>query len=315
METLICQRCNTEKPLEQFTRYKKAEARRRPFCKACHAAEEQWYRDQRREILGSDHPLFAPAPRKPRPKTQEPEERTCRLCRVTKPLKEFGWTDKHHRLHRKLCILCSNAQYNIHREQQRLKATQPRMCVECKIIKPAEEFSWRIKKQFMRQLKCKECSAQYSALYHQEQKELLGEEGMIAYHKEQYQKTRESQLAYHKDYYQKNQETLQQRSRDYYANNTEAMRAQGKKRRLLTNFGLTPVDVAAMLVAQSNVCAICGQNRGRLVIDHCHATGRIRGLLCTPCNSFLGRIHDSVEALDKIKLYLYPLPEVVLSSA
>jgi hypothetical protein len=318
METLICQRCNVEKPLEQFTRYTKAEARRRPFCKACHAAEEKWYRDQRREILGDDHPLLVPEPRQPRnprPKTQEPAERTCIKCRITKPLEEFAWTDKHHRLHKRACKSCINAQQIVDRERRRAAAMQPRICVECHILKPAEEFHWRIKGQFMRQQKCKDCSAQYGALYKQEQKTLLGEEGMAAYHKERYEKTKERQLTYHKDYYQKNQERLQQQSRTYYANNKETMSQQVKKRRLLTKFGLTLEDFAAMLAAQNNVCAICGQNRGRLVVDHCHTTGRVRGLLCTPCNSFLGRIHDSIEALDTIKRYLLSCPEDLSFSA
>ena len=67
-----------------------------------------------------------------------------------------------------------------------------------------------------------------------------------------------------------------------------------------------------MLKSQNNVCAICHQKFGggrnsnsRLGIDHCHTTGKVRGLLCSNCNRGLGMFKDSEErlknALDYIK--------------
>ena len=47
----------------------------------------------------------------------------------------------------------------------------------------------------------------------------------------------------------------------------------------------TEEERRALLDRQGGVCAICGkQNRGRLFVDHDHATGEIRGLLCLRCN-------------------------------
>jgi hypothetical protein len=304
METLICQQCNAEKPLEQFRRYKKGSDRRRPYCKACHAAHEKWYRDQRRELLGADHPLLQAPPRKPRRRVPEPTERTCRACRVTKALAEFVWADKHHRLHRNLCKACNVLHQSTLRERKRLESMNPRVCAECNITKPAEDFHWRIKRQFERQRRCKECAAQLSFLHGQEQKILLGEEGMAAYQKERYQKYRDKQLASHKDHYQKNDERIKASSRQFYANNKESIKQQSRVRRLRVNFGLTIEDYNAMLIAQNHACAICGRNGSKLQVDHCHATGRIRGLLCIPCNSFLGRIKDSIDTLEHIKHYL-----------
>lgn len=61
-------------------------------------------------------------------------------------------------------------------------------------------------------------------------------------------------------------------------------------------YGITPAEYAAMLAVQQGVCAICEQPElssikgtpRSLSVDHDHATGRIRGLLCTRCNSMLG---------------------------
>lgn len=63
---------------------------------------------------------------------------------------------------------------------------------------------------------------------------------------------------------------------------------------LRKNFNITEADYAAMLERQNGVCKICkeeetiidGQSKKLkpLSVDHCHNTGKIRGLLCTKCN-------------------------------
>lgn len=68
-------------------------------------------------------------------------------------------------------------------------------------------------------------------------------------------------------------------------------------RNALRRYGITEDDEAAMLAAQGGVCAICGTGEpgtkyGRWCRDHDHATGRLRGLLCTSCNQGLGRFRD-----------------------
>lgn len=54
-------------------------------------------------------------------------------------------------------------------------------------------------------------------------------------------------------------------------------------------------------------CAICREiERGqRLVIDHCHATGKLRGLLCPRCNSAIGLLQDRPSLCLKASVYLY----------
>lgn len=81
---------------------------------------------------------------------------------------------------------------------------------------------------------------------------------------------------------------------------------RAKPARLRRKYALTPEALAAMHTAQAGMCAICGgppDHRG-LVIDHCHATGNVRGLLCNHCNSLLGMARDDVARLRSAIEYL-----------
>jgi hypothetical protein len=74
----------------------------------------------------------------------------------------------------------------------------------------------------------------------------------------------------------------------YYSRTRKASaRASALKR----NYGLTPDDYARLLAAQHGVCAICEEppKPGTILyVDHSHATGKVRGLLCPACNIAVG---------------------------
>lgn len=56
-------------------------------------------------------------------------------------------------------------------------------------------------------------------------------------------------------------------------------------------YGITLEQYNAMRAAQNGCCAICGitpTEKRQLHVDHCHSTGRVRALLCSPCNTQLG---------------------------
>lgn len=53
---------------------------------------------------------------------------------------------------------------------------------------------------------------------------------------------------------------------------------------LATRYGLTQQQVDDMRTSQGGLCAICRQEMRRQCIDHDHATGKVRGLLCHACN-------------------------------
>ena len=72
-------------------------------------------------------------------------------------------------------------------------------------------------------------------------------------------------------------------------------------------YGLTSNDLAEMLKAQDGLCAICRSldyPTGRLVVDHDHSDGKVRGLLCGPCNTALGLFRDSRGRLIRALRYL-----------
>lgn len=64
----------------------------------------------------------------------------------------------------------------------------------------------------------------------------------------------------------------------------------------------------ALFEQQNGKCGICGTNKNRnnsrFCVDHCHTTGKIRGLLCHDCNTSIGKLGDSKEGLMKAIEYL-----------
>lgn len=73
-------------------------------------------------------------------------------------------------------------------------------------------------------------------------------------------------------------------------------------------YGLSKEEWQKMFEEQGGCCAICSRHQDTynrpLHVDHCHTTGKIRGLLCWKCNEFLGLIKDSVPTIEKMISYI-----------
>lgn len=73
-------------------------------------------------------------------------------------------------------------------------------------------------------------------------------------------------------------------------------------------YGLEPSDLDRMRREQNDLCAICGNEHvgvgSRLHVDHNHATGAIRALLCGKCNTLIGLADDHPERLEAAAAYL-----------
>ena len=82
---------------------------------------------------------------------------------------------------------------------------------------------------------------------------------------------------------------------------------------LKRTYGIDLKTYQAMLAAQDHRCALCGdegfvmntdRHRMKLVVDHCHSTGKVRGLLCHNCNRALGLFKDNIETMRRGISYL-----------
>jgi hypothetical protein len=76
-----------------------------------------------------------------------------------------------------------------------------------------------------------------------------------------------------------------------------------RERLLKQRYGLTSADKMQMLANQGGVCAICREVPNRPVIDHCHGTGKVRGILCHKCNIKLSAL-ERVEFMQAALAYL-----------
>lgn len=90
--------------------------------------------------------------------------------------------------------------------------------------------------------------------------------------------------------------------------NPEAYRAISRRSHLKRHFGLSEDDYEGILADQDGGCAICGAARSsngkRLHVDHDHHTGKVRGLLCSNCNTALGLLRDDPTLLTAAIEYL-----------
>lgn len=77
-------------------------------------------------------------------------------------------------------------------------------------------------------------------------------------------------------------------------------------------YGLSEEDYNKMILSQNRRCLIC-QSETDLCIDHCHQTGKVRGLLCANCNCGLGFFKDDINILTQAVEYLKTKTPVILS--
>lgn len=81
-----------------------------------------------------------------------------------------------------------------------------------------------------------------------------------------------------------------------------------RRKHLKNVYGISLEDYDLLYLKQDGCCAICGIHQSsikqRFHLDHCHTTGKIRGLLCQHCNHLLGRARDTRRILQSAIDYL-----------
>jgi hypothetical protein len=129
------------------------------------------------------------------------------------------------------------------------------------------------------------------------------------------------QKQYQKEYYLKNKDIIKKRISE--KSKTEEFK---EKRRLLNKkrkeqnrelyykkrYGITLLEYNTLLINQDYRCAICNIPESNIkhgrntyfAVDHCHITGKVRGLLCYKCNSVLGFVNDDIKCLNNAIKYL-----------
>lgn len=151
---------------------------------------------------------------------------------------------------------------------------QEKACSYCKAVKPLSEYHKSPNGRYGLQSRCKECA-----------KELA------------------------RQYYHSNPEIYTEKVKRWRASNPERTSRYSYTHGLKKNFGIGIETYEDMLERQEGLCAICGANEpGRkkkyFCVDHDHATGEIRGLLCGACNDGLGKFRDNITSLKLAIKYL-----------
>lgn len=146
----------------------------------------------------------------------------------------------------------------------------------------------------------------------------------LAYQKAWVEKNKEEVRRKRREWYWKNHEACRAYSREYYAQNKERCREVNKEYRLKGLYGLSVQRYKDMVAKQHGRCLICCR-KAKLVIDHCHKTGKVRGLLCSHCNLGIGSLKDNPHLLKRAAEYvvkarkkkgivkMFPVPDWLLT--
>lgn len=90
---------------------------------------------------------------------------------------------------------------------------------------------------------------------------------------------------------------------------SESNKGKNKFVALKTKYGVTPAKYNELLTTQNYNCAICNSSllnldNKHIHLDHCHTTGKVRGILCSYCNLGLGNFKDNIQNLKNAINYL-----------
>lgn len=120
----------------------------------------------------------------------------------------------------------------------------------------------------------------------------------MAYDPQKYLENKAKYAAKSKAWREANPERAKANRKRNYEANKDRDKAYSTMLNRLRRTGVTVEQYQTKLLEQHGVCAICsGTDTKALAADHCHITGRFRGLLCSKCNRGLGYFNDDVDML------------------
>ncbi|MGW4320046.1 endonuclease VII domain-containing protein [Streptomyces sp. NPDC004684] len=173
-------------------------------------------------------------------------------------------------------------------------------CRKCRQELPLAAFARDKNRPDGLQVYCRKCVAAYSAAHYRRRREAMGKQvrekvdvpaghklcrtcGEIKPHSEWHRNATAS---------------------DGLSTRCKACRAlRGRQDHLRRKYGLTEAERDELIVSQGGVCCICLSALPEHV-DHCHETGRVRGVLCFSCNAALGQFKDRPDAIRRAAAYV-----------
>lgn len=202
--------------------------------------------------------------------------RTCYRCNHVKPLESFAKRRVTDDGYTHLCLDCKRQRAKALRLARiergatpplELDLSLPRECTRCRVPKSLEQFPKNKKCLGGRTRTCREC-------------------------------TNTTSRDWLRDVGSKNPDFIKRRQRSQ-----ELDRAK--------RYGLSVEQIEQMYADCGGLCEVCkeppsmfGGAANNLHIDHCHSTGKVRGMLCARCNLTLGRVFDSPSLLRALAAYL-----------
>lgn len=171
-------------------------------------------------------------------------------------------------------------------------------CTCCGESKPLEDYYLVNKKSHKRVARCKKCAVK-AAISDYKANEAKKKEYLREYNVKNKELLRIKRAAR----YQANKELHASRGRKWREANADKQRDYSFKK----TYGISVEEYEAMALARDNKCELCsGTNVDgrRLSVDHCHASGKIRGLLCNSCNLALGMFKDDIAVLERAINYV-----------
>ena len=101
------------------------------------------------------------------------------------------------------------------------------------------------------------------------------------------------------------QSRIRKSARKYKEGNPVSRQYRKRKEyQLQSLYGISYDEYEDLLDKAGRKCQICGGLGQYLCVDHCHETGKVRGILCSSCNKALGTFGDNLEGLLKVVKYL-----------
>lgn len=190
---------------------------------------------------------------------------------------------------------------------------QLKKCSICKIEKEISEFNKHSGCKFGVRPQCKKCHSLQSSKWQEENKDKK-KEYLKKWNKENKDKVKKQRESYkdiknekRRERYRNDEEYRNDRLKDvreWQKNNPKK-----RKNQRLKQYGITYIEFESLMNKCNRKCEICGYDniedkKTFPVVDHCHESGKVRGILCSKCNFALGHFNDSIDNLQNAIKYL-----------